>query len=54
MKYLSIILSFITSFTLAMLCIQTTNWNDGLSSTILTLIFAIVFFALGVDLKRKI
>ena len=54
MKYLAIILSFITSFTLAMLCIQTTRWDDGLSFTILTLIFAAVFFAVGVDLKRKI
>ena len=53
MKYLTMILSFITSFTLAMLCIQTIDWDDGLPYTILTLIFAGIFFTLGLELRSK-
>ena len=54
MKYITMLLSFITSFALAMLCIQTTRWDDGLSYTILTTMFAFLFMAVGVELKNKI
>jgi len=48
------LLSFISSFALSMLCIQTTRWDDGLSYTILTAIFTILFMVVGADLKNKI
>jgi len=54
MKYLTMLLSFISSFALSMLCIQTTRWDDGLSYTILTAIFTILFMVVGADLKNKI
>tara|TARA_R100001230_G_C5685120_1_gene193795 strand:+ start:588 stop:752 length:165 start_codon:yes stop_codon:yes gene_type:complete len=54
MKYLSILLSFVASFVLSMLAIQTMRWDDSISFTLLSTFFAIIFFAVGVELRKKV
>ena len=54
MKYLSILLSFVASFVLAMLAIQTMRWDDSLSFTLLSAFFSVIFFAVGIEIRKKV